>query len=541
LIPSRLFLYSLPLLAAGVRALSLPGWSWAGFIFFAPVLRMLYWEKGGTWKGDLVGGLAFFSLAFRFLGQVAPELPWAPPLGVGFYLGGWWVLEGWLYRRLRRRRSLFVAAFFALLAVEFFRTIAPMGGVPWGSYSLGLSHWWLVQNTADVLGERGWVLVVLYFGCLLGLIPLKAFASGLGNRFLALGLIFLAIVFGFPRGAPMKSGDSLWTVAVQANIGVDEKHARELEGGGPPSAMEIYERQVEWTARALAAHPSAELVLWAETMFPFPMVPLDAEGVMRRPWPGSPDEVVPVEHLHHFQTEVAREVFAGQATSPPWLVVGCHFYQGVSEESGVWSPRTSEVVAFDPSGQMTAHAAKMELVPFGEQLPLGGAFPGADALSLSAFGSFGLLPDFDQPNRPGPLRVHGHDLGVAVCWENVFEGVFRRQAKRGAEAFLVLSNENWYGLSEEMDQMVAATQYRALETGRFVIRGTNTGQTVLVSPTGKLLESIERGKAGFLAVSLPMIVAQHSTPYLQWGWLLLPLLAAIGLLWALLDPVFYRK
>ena len=538
---SRTILFSLPILAAGLRALALPGWSWGGLIFLAPLFRVIYWEKGGTWKGDLLGGIAFFALAFRFLSHVAPELPWAPPIGVGIYLGGWWVLEGWLYRRLRRQRGLFVSAFFALLTVEFFRMVSPMGGVPWGSYSLGLADWSLVHDTADILGERGWILVVLYFSCLFALIPFRAFQAEQGRRFLALGIFFLAVVNWFPKAILGQEKDSILAVAVQANIGVDEKHARELEGGGPPSAMDIYERQVEWTSRALEVHPTAELVLWAETMFPFPMVPLDAKGVMRRPWPGSPDEVVPVGHLHHFQTEVAQEVFASQASPHPWLVVGCHFYQGVPEDSGAWSPRTSEVVAFDPLGQMAAHAAKVELVPFGEQLPLGGAFPGADALSLAIFASFGLLPNFDQPNRPGPLTVRGHDLGVAVCWENVFEGVFRRQAERGAEAFLVLSNENWYGLSEEMDQMVAATQYRALETGRFIFRSTNTGQTVLVGPTGTLLESMKRGKAGFLGVSLPMVAAQHLTPYLQWGWILLPLLAVAGLLWALLDPIFRRE
>ena len=87
-------------LAAGLlRGLSLPGWLGWWLILPALVLRLEGWNRGGGWRSDLAAGLFFWALAFSFLGHVHPAMP----IGAALVMGPFWVLEGWMARRLRRR------------------------------------------------------------------------------------------------------------------------------------------------------------------------------------------------------------------------------------------------------------------------------------------------------------------------------------------------------------------------------------------------------------------------------------------------------
>ena len=176
-------------------------------------------------------------------------------------------------------------------------------------------------------------------------------------------------------------------------------------------------------------------------------------------------------------------------------------------------------------------------MPFGERLPLLGAFPFSHALARWIFDVFGLYPTFRLGAEGEPLVLPLPDgdelvLGSTICWENVFARLFRRQAKAGAEAFCVLSNENWFGEGAEMDQMLSSTRFRAVETGRAILRVTNTGLTVLVDARGEARESLPRGVSGTLLTELPRSPRDHWTPYLMGGWLLLPAVAVLGLLLA---------
>lgn len=193
--------------------------------------------------------------------------------------------------------------------------------------------------------------------------------------------------------------------------------------------------------------------------------------------------------------------------------------------------------------EIVDHFTKQHLVPFGERLPLRGQFPGADAVAMAIFRASRLYPRFAMSERRGPLQLGSVLLGGAVCWENVYEQPFRLQAEEGAQAFVVLSNEAWYGISAEMEQMVAATRWRAVETGRAILRATNTGVTVLIDGAGRAVRTLPPGVTGFLAVDLPLVDGQVRTPYLGWGWTLCRillwmagLLGLLGWLWPERKP-----
>ena len=517
----------LPLAAALVRAGALPGWWLPELALLAIPLRIWYWEKGGGRLGDFMGGVAHVVLFFSFLSEFVN--PFAP-IAVGLILGGWWLGERWLYHGLRRHVPVSISAALAVVAAEFFRFHYPMDGVPWGSLALGFADRPVALQWVSVYGEQGLGLLVALWG---------AFAYALFQRSSRWELLpaplmtLIAIAMAAP---PAPTLSTVRALGIQGNLSITEKHGDDVKTLRSYSAKEVYLRQAIPTVEVLLQYPSVELVVWGETMFPLPVVPPagepGAEGFMRRPWRHKGPDQIENDRLRMLASAEISRLLGGVGCNRTFIA-GAHYYLGVPKLNGPeWSPRASEFLAFDDSGTLVDHFSKTRLVPFGENLPFRGNFPGGDAVGNAIYQASGLNPNFVQTDDVGPLRFKDIVLGGAVCWENVFEKPFRDQANAGAEAFLVLSNENWYGLSEEMDQMVAATKFRVRETGRPVFRVANTGISGLFDSAGRLVGALPRGKEGYFIADLPRISPTWSTPYLKWGWLVAPLAAWFTLLGA---------
>ncbi len=526
----------LPLAAALLRVGAQPGWWLPELALVVVALRVWYWEKdGGRW-GEYFGGVLFYSLAFYFLGAAA-AWAWLPPLAVGLFLGLWALVERGLYRGLRRWLPCSLGGALALVAVGHLRFAFPMGGVPWASLGLAFGDRPVSLKWASVLGESGLsLLVALWGGFLIALFVRRRWWELLPAPLLTLVAMVAA-------AAPPAVVGGIKSVAIQGNLTLAQKHGEEGAERPRYRMRQVFDLQTQPTLEALIRVPDAQLLLWAETMFPYPVMPVDQPGWLRRPWPGRADEEVEAVRVSRLWKSAVAAILEF-APLDCRFVTGAHFYEPVASRIGPeYSPRSSEFMAFAWSGgevTLVDHFTKQQLVPFGERLPLNGHFPGADSLAMVIFRMTRLFPRFAASDRQGPLQLGDATLGGAVCWENVYEKPFRQQAEDGAQAFLVLSNEAWYGISAEMEQMVTATRLRARESGRAVLRATNTGITVLVDGGGHPVASMDPGVAGFLAVDLPLIEGGERTPYMVWGWALRPLCAwlatLIGLLGLLLRP-----
>ncbi len=103
-----------------------------------------------------------------------------------------------------------------------------------------------------------------------------------------------------------------------------------------------------------------------------------------------------------------------------------------------------------------------------------------------------------------PLTLDAADISVAplICYEMLFPEHARRGVLAGARALVHLSNEAWFGWTRGADQLLAAAVFRAVETGRPVLRATNAGVSGLVLPSGRMPVR-HRGEATALDVRLP--------------------------------------
>ncbi len=114
---------------------------------------------------------------------------------------------------------------------------------------------------------------------------------------------------------------------------------------------------------------------------------------------------------------------------------------------------------------------KVHLVPFGEFIPLDKTFP-----SLQRFAPVGSC-------WPGELELLG-DYGVAICYEDTDSAQIRSLAEKGARALVFITNDSWFGGSQEAVQHAWQSIARAIETGLAVVRVGNSGVTGVIAPDG---------------------------------------------------------
>lgn len=166
---------------------------------------------------------------------------------------------------------------------------------------------------------------------------------------------------------------------------------------------------------------------------------------------------------------------------------------------------------------------KQRLVPFGEYLPLEGLLRDmVDFFNLPA-SSF-KLPQGEQRN----LRINGTRLASAICYEIAYPELVRRSA-RESEVLLTVSNDTWFGHSIAPDQHMQIARMRAVENGRWLIRGTNNGISALVNPQGLITTQAPRYQVAVIQGTVHAM--QGQTPYQQLG-IWPALILALGLLFS---------
>ncbi|MDX8378450.1 MAG: apolipoprotein N-acyltransferase [Gallionella sp.] len=113
-----------------------------------------------------------------------------------------------------------------------------------------------------------------------------------------------------------------------------------------------------------------------------------------------------------------------------------------------------------------------------------------------------------------PLAVAGQRVAVSICYEDVF-GEEIISALPQATLLVNVTNDAWYGHSYAAEQHKQIAQMRALETGRMMLRATNTGVTAIIGVTGKILQQLPQHKRAVLRGMAQGY--EGSTPYVRWG------------------------
>ncbi len=128
---------------------------------------------------------------------------------------------------------------------------------------------------------------------------------------------------------------------------------------------------------------------------------------------------------------------------------------------------------------------KHHLVPFGEFIPFKPIFGWIiQVLQIP-------LTDFSRGGlNQQPMAIAGQRVAINICYEDVFGEEIINQLPQ-ASLLVNVSNDAWFGRSIGPQQHLQISQMRALETGRYMLRATNTGVTAIIDERGHVLDTIE--------------------------------------------------
>ena len=216
-----------------------------------------------------------------------------------------------------------------------------------------------------------------------------------------------------------------------------------------------------------------------------------------------PGEVL--RHLLRTARERDADVLVGLFTAEPPLPGGDLRYYNTALALGTSDPQLYR---------------KRHLVPFGETIP-------ADAVLGWFIRNVLSIPLANQTagaaNQP-PLAIAGQSVAVNICYEDAFGEDIRVQAA-AATLLVNMTNDAWYGRSLAAVQHNQIAAMRAKETGRPLLRATNTGITSVIDHRGREQARLPWFERGILEHEV--VGRTGVTPYVRVGDVAPALLAAL--------------
>jgi len=185
----------------------------------------------------------------------------------------------------------------------------------------------------------------------------------------------------------------------------------------------------------------------------------------------------------------------------------------------------NSAVLVAPDGNPAGRYDKIHLVPFGEYIPFARWLRFAQSLTHAA-------GTFLRGTRREPLLLGGHKYGVFICYESIFPSEVRVFAQRGAEVFVNISNDTWFGDGGAPWHHLDIARMRAIENHRWLLRCTNSGITAVIDPYGRVTQQLPRKQALSLNANYGLMTGvTFYTRCGDWFPALCVIISLAGLLW----------
>ncbi len=364
----------------------------------------------------------------------------------------------------RRRISIVITMPIVWAAVEWVRAFFPIG-FPWNLLGESAYRSLDLIQFAEFTGTYGVSALIMLFNVVLFVVLFRRESRRTQTVSLSVltGLMVAAIGFGIWRinqlnNAPSKG--SLRIAMVQGDIPQSIKWNPQYLA----ESVKVYFDQT-----AMAARRGANLVVWPEAAAAFPFQPTNN---------------YPAGYTAYAAYRKALLKLARQSDVP--ILFGAPAIGTEHGEQGFYN----RAYLVSAKGKVVAYYDKIQLVPFGEYVPLRSVFGIFVKRVVHGFGD--MFPGKVQTI----FHVKGAKIGVLICYESVFPNLTRLAVKKGADILLNITNDAWYGKSSAPHQLLAMAAMRAVETKVPVVRVANTGISAVIKPTGKITAATPLFKRG---------------------------------------------
>lgn len=249
------------------------------------------------------------------------------------------------------------------------------------------------------------------------------------------------------------------------------QHNHDSWKGGYSTYLKNYNNLKRETYESLIHDP--DLIIWSETAF----VP-SVSWHMNYYKEGSGWE--DLADLTRQFVEFGKSLPVPLLTGNPKGVIDDESKPAYDEEGNQNRKDYNTVILFD-DGEIIEEYEKQHLVPFTEHFPYEKQLPWLYNMLLANDYNW-----WEMGTEPVVFETKGVKFSTPICYEDSFGSIPAEFVANGAELIINMTNDNWSKkVSAEMQHALIAT-YRSIETRKATVRGTNSGITCMITPTGKM-------------------------------------------------------
>ena len=153
---------------------------------------------------------------------------------------------------------------------------------------------------------------------------------------------------------------------------------------------------------------------------------------------------------------------------------------------------------FDNKLNFIENYSKVKLVPFGEFLPFEKILNRIGLKTITNnFGSF------TKGKERGVIKINNNFIqGLKflplICYEIIYSGNLTKNSN--FDFIINISEDGWFGKSIGPKQHFAHSIFRAIETGKYILRSSNNGMSAIINPLGEIEKQIEFGVSGYIDI-----------------------------------------
>ncbi|HEY1841223.1 MAG TPA: apolipoprotein N-acyltransferase [Mycobacterium sp.] len=474
-------------------------WWWAAVIAFA-VLAWVLTRPATTPVGGfgygLLFGLAFYLPLIRWISILVGAVPLVALVLLCAVFPGIFGLLAVVLRRLSGWPVWFAVVW---AAQEWLKSSVPFGGFPWGVVAAG-------QTSGPFLplvrlgGVPLLSLAIVLTGCSAAAFVMETVSWWRASR-------------GRRPGAGAQAADTPPAVVLPAfciclvffmaaAVWPQVRHSGTGSGNEPIVTVAVVQGNVprlglEFNAQRLA-------VLGNDVRETRRLADDIRAGRAPQPdfvvWPEDASEIDPLAN-----PEAAQEIsVAVQAIGAP-IVVGTVL--DIAGRPSDAPAQTNTVIVWNPKTGAGDRHDKRIVQPFGEYLPWRGFFRHLSGLAdLAGY----IVPG----NGSGVVHAGDTPVGIATCWEVIFDRALQHSVRNGAQLLAVPANNANFNQTMS-EQQLAFSKLRAVELDRYAVVASNVGISALVTPDGRELQRTRFFTPGYLDSQVRLKTTL--TPAAKWG------------------------
>jgi apolipoprotein N-acyltransferase len=483
-------------------------WWWAAVVaaaLLAWVLKHPATTPVGGFGYGFLFGLAFYLPLLPWISLLVGAIPW---LALGTMCALFPGLFGFFAIVVRRLPGW--PLWFALVwtAQEWLKSVFPFGGFPWGAVAYGQTEGPLlplVQVGGVALLSMG-VMLVGFSATAIALEIAEWWRAGGRARAAASAEAAGGAVTDAPPAPPpavVLPGVCICLVLFAAVIVWPQvRHSGAGSGGDPTVTVAAVQGNVPRLGlefneqrRAVLDNHVAETLRLAEDV---------RAGTAPQPqfviWPEDSSDIDPFVNADAAQ----RIAEAAHAINAPILIGAVLAVPGRDKEPIEY---TNTAIVWNPlSGAADRHDKEI-VQPFGEYLPMRWLFT-----HLSGYAD--RAGNFVPGKGSDVVQIAGVPVGVATCWEVIFDRQPRKGVLNGAQLLAVPANNATFN-KRMSEQQLAFAKVRAVEHDRYVVVAGTTGISAVIAPDGAELVRTDFFQPAYLDIQVRLKTAL--TPATQWS------------------------